>query len=73
MDGSKDREVVVDMIVEQILGEHYSDFLEWICGQKKGGNGYYRVDINRFLAGQRPNFPCISATSLKKQNKKQGS
>lgn len=53
------KRVVTEETAEYMLGEHYSDFLEWVCGQKRPRNGYYRSDIDSFLSGKKP--PLVSS------------
>ena len=48
--------VVIETEAEYMLGEHYSDFLEWVCGQKRPKDGYYYSDIDNFLRGKKPPF-----------------
>lgn len=51
---SRRRKVVRKQEAQLILGDHYSDFIEWTCGLNRPSGGYYRAQIDAFLAGEKP-------------------
>lgn len=62
---AQDDRTVTEADTEHMLGEHYSDFLEWVCGQMRPKDGYYYSDIDSFLRGKKPPFVSSFYAALK--------